>query len=221
MPEYVSSLRDIKFVLRHIVGIDEIIEYPGFEHVDAATINSALDEAGRFMADLIAPTNRIGDEQGATFNDGAVTTPDEFHTAWKQYTAAGWSAVSGPAEYGGHGFPETVGFAVSEMFVTANLAFSLNPMLTGSAITLLRDHGSEEQKARFLEKLVVAEWTGTMVLTEPQAGSDLGAIHTRAEANGDGTYRITGSKIFITWGDHDLTDNIVHLVLSRIPGAPP
>jgi len=221
MAEYTPPLREIKFVLHHIAGIDEIIEYPGFEHVDADTIEGALDEAGRFMADLIAPTNHIGDQVGATFAGGAVTTPAEFHTAWKQYTDAGWSAVSGPPEYGGHGFPETVGFAVSEMFVTSNLAFSLNPMLTGSAISLLRDHGTEEQKAIYLEKLVTAEWTGTMVLTESEAGSDLGAVRAKAEPNDDGTWRVSGSKIFITWGDHDLAENIIHLVLARIPGAPP
>ena len=221
MADYTPPLRDIKFVLHHIAGIDEIMGYPGFEHVDPETVEGALDEAGRFMADLIAPTNRIGDQVGSTFADGVVTTPPEFHTAWKQYVEAGWSAVSGPPEYGGHGFPETVGFGISEMFVTANLAFSLNPMLTGSAITLLRDHGSDEQKEMFLEKLVTAEWTGTMVLTEPEAGSDLGALRTKAEPNEDGTWRISGSKIFITWGDHDLTDNIVHLVLARLPDSPP
>jgi alkylation response protein AidB-like acyl-CoA dehydrogenase len=221
MAEYTPPLRDIKFVLHHIAAIDEIIGFPGFEHVDPETVGEALGEAGRFMADLIAPTNRVGDEVGATFADGMVTTPPEFHTAWQQYVDAGWSAVSGPPEYGGHGFPETVGFGISEMFVTANLAFSLNPMLTGSAITLLRDYGSAEQKAAYLEKLVTAEWTGTMVLTEPEAGSDLGALRTRAEPNDDGTWRISGSKIFITWGDHDLTDNIIHLVLARVPDAPP
>ena len=221
MAEYTPPLRDIKFVLHHIAGIDEIIGFPGFEHVDPETVGEALGEAGRFMAELIAPTNRVGDEVGATFADGMVTTPPEFHAAWKQYVDAGWSAVSGPPEYGGHGFPETVGFGISEMFVTANLAFSLNPMLTGSAITLLRDYGSAEQKETYLEKLVTAEWTGTMVLTEPEAGSDLGALRTKAEPNEDGTWRISGSKIFITWGDHDLTDNIIHLVLARVPDAPP
>ena len=141
---YRPPLRDIELVLDHIAGIDEIITYPGFEHVDEETISGALDEAGRFMAEVVAPTNRVGDTIGSRFANGSVTTPDEYKKAWNQYVDAGWNAVTGPLEYGGHGFPETVGFAVSEMFVTANLAFSLNAMLTGSAITLLRDHGSDD-----------------------------------------------------------------------------
>ena len=221
MAEYTPPLRDIKLVLHHIAGIDDILTYSGYEQVDWETIESALDEAGRFMSEVVAPTNRVGDTIGAQFSDGEVTTPDEYKKAWSQYVDAGWSAVTGPAEYGGHGFPETVGFAIAEMFVTANLAFSLNAMLTGSAITLLRDYGSDELRDVYLEKLITAEWTGTMVLTEPQAGSDLGAIRTSAAVNDDGSYRLNGSKIFITWGDHDLTDNIVHLVLARLPDAPP
>ena len=221
MADYDPPLRDIKLVLRHIAGIDEIVGYPGYEHVDLDTIDGALDEAGRFMSEVVAPTNRAGDTIGSKFTDGSVTTPDEYRKAWSQYVDAGWSAVTGPLDFGGHGFPETIGFAISEMFVTANLAFSLNPMLTGSAITLLRDHGSDELRHTYLEKLVTAEWTGTMVLTEPQAGSDLGAIRMSATENEDGSYRLNGSKIFITWGDHDLADNIVHLVLARTPDAPP
>jgi 3-(methylsulfanyl)propanoyl-CoA dehydrogenase len=221
MAEYRPPLRDIKLVLHHIAGLDEILGYPHYEHVDAETVSNALDEAGRFMAEVVSPTNRVGDTIGATFADGHVTTPEEYHKAWSQYVEAGWSAVTGPPEYGGHGFPEVVGFAIAEMFVTSNLAFSLNPMLTGSAISLLRDFGSDELRSVYLGKLISAEWTGTMVLTEPQAGSDLGAIRTSATVHGDGTYRLNGSKIFITWGDHDLADNIVHLVLARLPGAPP
>lgn len=221
MADYTPPLRDIKFVLRHIANLDEIIGYPGFEHVDSETIDGALDEAGRFMAEVVAPTNRAGDEIGATWVEGNVITPDAFKEAWRKYVDAGWSAVTGPPEYGGHGFPETVGFAVSEMFVSANLAFSLNPMLTGSAITVIRDHADDDLRATYLEKLVTAEWTGTMVLTEPEAGSDVGALRTKAIPNDDGTYRINGSKIFITWGDHDLADNIIHLVLARLPDAPP
>ena len=221
MADYIPPLRDIKFVLRHIADLDEIIGYPGFEHVDPETVDGALDEAGRFMAEVVAPTNRAGDEIGATWADGNVTTPEAFKDAWRKYVDAGWSAVTGPAEYGGHGFPESVGFAVSEMFVSANLAFSLNPMLTGSAITVIRDHASDELRETYLEKLITAEWTGTMVLTEPEAGSDVGALRTKATPNDDGTYLINGSKIFITWGDHDLSENIIHLVLARLPDAPP
>ena len=221
MADFTPPLRDIKFNLRHIADLDALIGYPGFEHVDPDTIDGALDEAGRFMSEVIAPTNRAGDEIGCTLTDGDVTTPDAFKDAWRKYVDAGWSAVAGPPEYGGHGFPETVGFAISEMFVAANLAFSLNPMLTGSAITVIRDHASESVRSTYLEKLVTAEWTGTMVLTEPEAGSDVGALRAKAVPTDDGSYRISGSKIFITWGDHDLTENIVHLVLARLPDAPP
>ncbi len=221
MADYTPPLREIAFVLDHIADIDEIITYPDFEHVDRETIGGALDEAGRFMAELVAPTNRIGDTVGATFDDGAVVLPDAFKKVWSQYLDAGWNAVSGPPAYGGHGFPETIGFAIKEMFVTANMAFSLCPMLTGSAITLLEHHGTEELRSLYLEKLVTAEWTGTMVLTEPEAGSDLGALRSRAEPNADGSWRINGTKIFITWGEHDLADNIIHLVLARVPDAPP
>jgi alkylation response protein AidB-like acyl-CoA dehydrogenase len=221
MNDYVPPLRDIEFVLDEIVDIDSILSYPDYAHVDRDTIAGALAEAGRFMSDLIAPTNRVGDEVGSVWEDGAVVTPDEFKKAWQAYVEAGWNAVSGPPEYGGHGFPKPVGFAVQEMLVTANMALSLNPMLTGSAITLLVDHGSEEQKATYLENLITAEWSGTMVLTEPEAGSDLGALRAKAEPSDDGTWKLSGTKIFITWGDHDLSDNIIHLVLARVPDAPP
>ena len=221
MADFTPPLRDIKFNLQHIAGLDELIEYPGFEHVDPDTIDGALDEAARFMTEVVAPTNRAGDEIGCVWDAGSVVTPEAFKDAWRKYVDAGWSAVAGPAEFGGHGFPETVGFAISEMFVSANLAFSLNPMLTGSAITVIRDHADDSLRSTYLEKLVTAEWTGTMVLTEPEAGSDVGALRTRAIPTDDGTYRISGSKIYITWGDHDLTDNIVHLVLARLPDAPP
>ncbi|MEN8233710.1 MAG: acyl-CoA dehydrogenase family protein [Actinomycetota bacterium] len=221
MADYTPPLRDIKFVLRHISGIKEIVGYPGFEHVDLETIDGALDEAGRFMAEVLAPTNRAGDEIGSQLSDGNVVTPDVFKDAWGKYVEAGWSAVAGPPEYGGHGFPEMIGFIISEMFVSSNLAFSLNPMLTNGTIAVIRDHGDDAVRDTFLEKLVTAEWTGTMVLTESDAGSDVGALRTKAIPNDDGTYRIEGSKIFITWGDHDLTDNIIHLVLARLPDAPP
>jgi alkylation response protein AidB-like acyl-CoA dehydrogenase len=221
MADFTPPLRDIKFNLRHIADLDGLIGYPGFEHVDPDTIDGALDEAGRFMSEVVAPTNRAGDEIGCTWEDGDVTTPEAFKDAWRKYVDAGWSAVAGPPEFGGHGFPETVGFAISEMFVSANLAFSLNPMLTGSAITVIRDHADETLRSIYLEKLVTAEWTGTMVLTESEAGSDVGALRAKAVPADDGSYRISGSKIYITWGDHDLTDNIIHLVLARLPDAPP
>jgi len=221
MSDYRPPLRDIEFVLDQIVDIEGLLSYPDYAHVDRETVSGALAEAGRFMSDLIAPTNRVGDEVGSVWEDGAVVTPEEFKKAWQAYVEAGWNAVSGPPEFGGHGFPKPVGFAVQEMFVTSNLALSLNPMLTGSAITLLKDHGSDELRTTYLEKLVTAEWSGTMVLTEPGAGSDLGALRAKAVPGKDGTWELTGTKIFITWGDHDLTDNIIHLVLARVPDAPP
>jgi len=146
MADYTPPLRDIKFVLRHIAGIEDIIHYPGFEHVDLDTIDGAFDEAGRFMSEVIAPTNRDGDEIGCVWSNGTVITPDSFKAAWRKYVDAGWSAVAGPIEYGGHGFPEIFGYALSEMFVSANLAFSLNPMLTGSAIRVIEEHGGEHLK---------------------------------------------------------------------------
>ncbi len=221
MAEYKPPIRDITFTLRNIAGLGDLLEYPAFGHVDADTIDGILDEAGRFTAEVVAPTNRVGDTEGAVFADGAVTTPEAFHKAWRQFVEAGWNAVDGDPEYGGHGFPRVVGLAIKEMMVTSNMAFSLNPMLTGSAISLLEHHGSDDQKAQYLEKLITAQWTGTMVLTEPHAGSDLGTIRTRAERNLDGSYRISGTKIFITWGDHDLTENIIHLVLARTSNGPP
>jgi alkylation response protein AidB-like acyl-CoA dehydrogenase len=222
MTDYRPPLRDIKFVLEHVVGLGDIVTLPDFDHVDLDLSFTVLDEAGRFVADRIAPTNRIGDEEGATrHDDGRVTLPDPIRRAYQEYVAAGWNAVKAPTEYGGHGFPTAIGIGVLEMLTTANMAFSLCPMLTASAILALQHHGSEAQKATYLEKLISGEWTGTMVLTEPQAGSDVGALTTRAEPQPDGTYRIFGTKIYITWGEHDVADNIIHLVLARTPGAPP
>jgi alkylation response protein AidB-like acyl-CoA dehydrogenase len=208
------------FTLDTIAGIGSIVEAPEFDHVDSDMIEGALDEAARFFSEVFAPTNEIGDEEGAVLVDGQVITPAAFKPVWNKLVDAGWTSVTGSPEYGGHGFPKTFGIAVSEMMTSANLAFSLNPMLTGSGITLLTRHGSDELKDLYLSKLISSEWTGTMVLTEPEAGSDVGALRTRAEPNDDGTYRINGTKIFITWGDHDLADNIIHMVLARTPDAP-
>ena len=222
MSDYRPPLRDMKFVLEHLVDLDTIAEFPGYEHVDRELSFSALDEAGRFMAEVIAPTNRIGDEVGAAIDPkGTVTLAPEIKRAYEQFVTAGWGAVKSTAEYGGHGFPTVVGIPVMEMLTSANMAFSLCPMLTASAILALDQHGSDELKAVYLEKLISGEWTGTMVLTESEAGSDVGAVRTKAEPQDDGTWRIYGNKIFITWGDHDVADNIIHLVLARVPDAPP
>ena len=220
MADYTPPVRDMLFTLETIAAIESIIEAPEFDHVDTDTIQGALDEAARFFSEVFAPTNEVGDNKGAKLVDGQVVTPDEFKPVWKKLVDAGWTAVTGSPTYGGHGFPKTFGIAISEMMTSANLAFSLNPMLTGSGITLLTRHGSDELRDRYLAKLIASEWTGTMVLTEPEAGSDVGALRTKAEPNGDGTYRINGTKIFITWGDHDLADNVIHMVLARLPGAP-
>jgi acyl-CoA dehydrogenase len=222
MSDYSPPVRDVKFVLDHICDINEIVSYPAFEHVDPELAFGALDEAARFFSEVVAPTNRDGDTIGSIRNDdGTVTAPPSFKKAYDQYIAAGWGAVKGPMEYGGHGFPGSVGLAILEMMTSANMAFSLCPMLSSSAILAIEAHGSDEQKATYLEKLVSGHWTGTMVLTEPEAGSDVGALRAKATPNDDGSWAISGTKIFITWGEHDMAENIVHLVLARTPGAPP
>ncbi len=220
MANYTPPVRDITFTLDTIADVETIIALPDYDHVDADMIEGVLDESARFFSEVFAPTNEIGDEKGAVLVDGSVVTPDEFKPVWGKLVEAGWTAVTGSPEYGGHGFPKTIGITVSEMMTSANLAFSLNPMLTGSGITLLTRHGSDELRDQYLAKMISSEWTGTMVLTEPEAGSDVGAVRTKAVKNDNGSYGISGTKIFITWGDHDLTDNIIHLVLARTLDAP-
>ena len=220
MPNYTPPVRDISFALDTIADVESIVALPDFDHVDPDMIAGVLDEAARFFSEVFAPTNEVGDEKGTVLVDGEVITPAEFKPVWGKLVEAGWTAVTGSPDYGGHGFPKTIGMTVSEMMTSANLAFSLNPMLTGSGITLLTRHGSDELRDQYLSKLISSEWTGTMVLTEPEAGSDVGAVRTKASPMDDGTYEISGTKIFITWGDHDLTDNIIHLVLARTPDAP-
>jgi acyl-CoA dehydrogenase len=179
-----------------------------------------LEEAGRFASDVLAPLNKVGDENGIKLDAGKVTTAPGWPDAYKRWTQAGWNAVSGPEAFGGQGLPLAVNAACTEIWSASNIAFGLCPLLTLSAIEALDAHGSDELKKIYLEKLVSGEWPGTMQLTEPQAGSDVGALRTRAERAADGSYRITGTKIFITYGDHDMTDNIVHFVLARLPDAP-
>ncbi len=221
MSEYQAPLADIDFVLDSIVDLTSISKLNGYQHADPDTVSGVLAEAGRFFSEVIAPTNRIGDQQGSRLVDGAVVTPDGFREAYAKYVESGWAGVHLPEEWGGGGMPYSVGIAVQEMFKSANMAFSLCPLLTQAAIDALLEHGSDEQRDLYLEKLVTGEWTGTMCLTEPHAGSDVGALSSKAVRQEDGAYRITGQKIFITWGDQDLTDNIVHLVLARTPGAAP
>jgi len=222
MSEYSPPLDDMKFALKEVVGVESLSELPAFNEVGLEALDSLLDEASRFFNEVISPTNRTGDLEGSLLNDdGSVSTPTGFREAYAQYVDAGWGAISFDPEYGGGGFPWLVGIAITEMLTAANMALSLNPMLTQGSIHALTAHGSQEQKLTWLPKLITGEWAGTMNLTEPQAGSDVGALTTKAEAQDDGTYKITGQKIYITWGEHDLTENIIHLVLARTPDAPP
>ncbi|MGI9028978.1 MAG: acyl-CoA dehydrogenase family protein [Ilumatobacteraceae bacterium] len=222
MTAYRPPLEDVRFVLEHVADLRALAALPGFEHADPPTVTSLLEEAGRFFAEQFAPLNRIGDVQHSRRNDdGSVTTPEGFAKAYQRYVEAGWPAVPFPPEYGGGGFPWLVGVAMQELMTSANMGFSLLPLLTQGAIDMLAHCGSEEQREVYLAKMVTGEWSGTMNLTESQAGSDVGALTTRAVPADDGTWRITGQKIFITYGEHDLADNIVHLVLARVPDAPP
>ncbi|CAN5528008.1 acyl-CoA dehydrogenase C-terminal domain-containing protein [soil metagenome] len=221
MSDYRPPVSDLAFVLEHIVGYDEIAGFPGFEHADLDTATGLLSEAGDFIAEVVAPTNRIGDTVGSVRNpDSTVTTPGPFKAAYKQFVDAGWPSLPFPEEFGGGGFPSVVGLALQEMLTSANMAFALCPLLTQGAIDALLHYGSDEQKARFLPKMVSGEWTGTMNLTEPQAGSDVGALITKAVPRDDGTFGISGQKIYISYGEHDMAEQIVHLVLARTPGAP-
>jgi alkylation response protein AidB-like acyl-CoA dehydrogenase len=213
-------LADIRFALEHCAGLWRLREGAAFEDLDQGLLEAILEGAGGLSADVLAPLNASGDREGARLSNGVVLAPTGFREAYAQFVEAGWQGVSAAIDYGGQGMPRAVALAVHETIHAANMAFGLAPMLTLGAIEALEAHGSPEQKAVYLPKLVSGAWTGTMNLTEPQAGSDVGALQTRATPAGDGSWRITGQKIFITWGDHDLAGNIVHLVLARTPDAP-
>jgi len=222
MSSYVPPLEDHKFVLNHVADLEEISKLNGYQHADPVTVATIVEEAGRFFAEVMEPINRVGDEQGSTLDDdGQVHTPEGFKEAYEKFVESGWPAAHLPAEWGGGGLPYTVGVVIQEMFKTSNMAFSLAGMLTQGAVEALVTHGSDDLKAQYLEKLISGEWAGTMNLTEPEAGSDVGALRTKAVKQDDGSYRIFGTKIFITWGDQDITDNVIHLVLARTEGAPP
>ncbi|MEO7348282.1 MAG: acyl-CoA dehydrogenase [Terrimesophilobacter sp.] len=221
MSDYRAPIADLMFSLEHVVGYPEVAALPGYEHADLDTVRDILTEAGDFMTEMVAPTNRQSDTVGAVRNaDGSVTTPPGFIKAYDAYVQAGWGGVPLPEEFGGGGFPRTVGLMLQELMLSSNMAFALCPLLTQGAIEAILNYGSDEQKATYLPKMVTGEWSGTMNLTEPQAGTDVGALTTRAVKNDDGTFAITGQKIFITFGEHDLAEEIVHLVLARTPGAP-
>lgn len=218
---YNAPLKDMQFVLNELANLAEINALPGCEDATPDTVEAVLEENAKFCRDVIAPLNRVGDKDPSYWKDGTVTTTKGFREAFKAYAEAGWQGVQHPQDFGGQGLPKLVATPCMEMLHGANLSFALVALLSDGAIEALLTAGSDAQKARFLEPLVSGRWTGTMNLTEPQAGSDLAAVRTRAEPQGDGTYKVFGTKIYITYGDHDMTENIVHLVLARTPDAPP
>jgi 3-(methylsulfanyl)propanoyl-CoA dehydrogenase len=217
--EYAAPIADMRFALAEIAGIGAIAELPGCEQASPDVVDAVLEEAGKLAAGVLAPLNRIGDEAGSRLENGVVRTPEGFKDAYDKYVEGGWNALPFPPEHGGQGLPMALSTAVFEMWNSANMSFALCPLLNVGAVEALAAHGSAEQKRIYLPRLISGEWTGTMNLTEPQAGSDVGALRTRAVREG-GHYRITGQKIFITYGEHDFTPNIVHLVLARLPDAP-
>jgi alkylation response protein AidB-like acyl-CoA dehydrogenase len=220
MSDYRAPVKDMMFVINELAGLDQIARLPGYEEATPDLVEAVLEEASQLAAEVIGPVNAIGDQKGTRVEDGQVYVASEFKAAYQQYVEGGWSGVSHSEEAGGQGLPYVVGLAVEEMWQAASLAWSLCPLLTEGAARAIETHGADELKALVLEKMVTGEWTGTMNLTEPQAGSDLAAIRTGAVADGDG-FRISGQKIFITYGDHDMTDNVIHLVLARLADAPP
>ncbi|MDD2743574.1 MAG: acyl-CoA dehydrogenase C-terminal domain-containing protein [Rhodocyclaceae bacterium] len=220
MSEYNAPIKDMRFVMDELAGFKELSQFPAFEDATPDLADAVLEEAAKFTAGVLSPLNRIGDVEGAKLTPAGVTTAPGWKEAYKAFCEAGWNGLAAPAEFGGQGLPDTLGIATREMVCSANLSFSLGPLLTTGAVAALITCASDELKAIYLEKMISGEWTGTMNLTEPQAGSDLALIRSRAEPNGDGSYKVFGQKIFITYGDHDMTDNIVHLVLARLPDAP-
>ena len=217
---YRAPVSEIAFSLKHVAGLGEAMENGRLNGLSEDIVDAVLEEAGKFATDRLAPLNVVGDRTGSKLADGAVTTPPGFADAYRAWAEGGWNAIAAPEEHGGQGLPSMMAVATAEMWNSASMGFGLCPLLTIGAIEALHKHGSDELKATYLEKLVSGEWTGTMNLTEPQAGSDLNALKARAEPQGDGTYRIFGQKIFITYGEHDMADNICHLVLARLPDAP-
>ncbi|MBB3008482.1 acyl-CoA dehydrogenase [Cupriavidus alkaliphilus] len=217
---YRAPIKDMLFVMNELAGLEAVSQLPGFEEATPETAEAVLDEAAKFNEQVVAPLNRAGDLDPSSWKDGVVTTTPGFREAFRQFGEGGWQGVLHPQEFGGQGLPKLIATACNEMLNTANLSFALCPLLTDGAIEALLTAGTDAQKATFLPKLISGEWTGTMNLTEPQAGSDLAAVRTRAEPQGDGTYKVFGTKIFITYGEHDMAQNIVHLVLARTPNAP-
>ncbi|CAB5516799.1 3-methylmercaptopropionyl-CoA dehydrogenase [Achromobacter anxifer] len=217
---YQAPVKDMLFVLNHLAGLPQVATLPGFEEATPDTTQAVLEESARYAGDVLAPLNHPADREPSAWRDGAVTTSPGFKDAFRLYAEAGWQGMTHPVEYGGQGLPGLIGSPCSEMLNAANLSFALCPLLTNGAIEALLTAGSAELKERYIGPMISGQWTGTMNLTEPQAGSDLAMIRSRAQPAGDGTYRISGTKIFITYGEHDLAENILHLVLARLPDAP-
>ncbi|GAB4166370.1 MAG: acyl-CoA dehydrogenase [Rhodocyclaceae bacterium] len=220
MSEYNAPIRDIRFAMEELAGLAAVAALPGNEEASPELVSAILEEAGRFATEVLSPLNAVGDREGCTFSAGEVLTPPGFRDAYRRFVEAGWNALDCDPEYGGQGLPRLVSAAVRELWKASNMSFSLCPLLTAGAIEALMLRGSQDQKRTYLPKMVSGEWTGTMNLTEPQAGSDLAAVRARAVPQADGSYRIFGQKIFITYGEHDMASNIVHLVLARLPDAP-
>ncbi len=218
---YRAPVADIAFTLNHIAGYPQLIERGLFEDLDMDTSLAILEEAARFANEELAPTNRASDEQGAQLANGEVTMPHGFAEAYQKWVAGGWGSVAVPRDHGGQGLPFSLSMALTEIWNSANMAYGLNPLLTQAGVHAIIAHGSPELQRKYLPKLVTGEWTGSMQLTEPQAGSDLRFVRTRAAPAGDGSYKISGTKIFITYGEHPMTENIIHMVLARLPDAPP
>ena len=220
MPTYEAPIEDFKFVLHELLQIERYSNLPGFEEATPDLVDAILEEGGKFMSEVVAPLNQVGDSEGCTWNDGEVTTPTGFKEAYKAYCEAGWGGLTADPDYGGQGLPHVIGFAFNEMGSAANQSFSMYPGLSHGAYEAILAHGTEEQKQTYLPKIIEGTWTGTMNLTEPHCGTDLGLMRTKAEPQDDGSYHITGTKIFISAGEHDMSENIIHLVLAKIPGGP-
>jgi 3-(methylsulfanyl)propanoyl-CoA dehydrogenase len=220
MPSYNAPVRDMQFVLHEVLNLEAHNNLPGFEEVSRDLVDAILEEGAKLTREVLQPLNQSGDHQGCTFKDGTVTAPHGFKQAYNTYIDGGWNGLTAEPAFGGQGLPYTLGLALSEMMCASNMSFAMYPGLTNGAVEALTKHASDELKAIYLPKLIAGTWTGTMNLTESHAGTDLGMMRTKAEPQPDGTYRITGTKIFISAGEHDLSENIIHLVLAKIPGGP-